>query len=292
MSKNRKKRRFHRRPINVLASALTTCGLYCGIASIFYAVSALLAQSDMFTNPPAILNDAMDMRKFSATLIFFAMIFDMLDGTVAKLTHTTSEFGKQLDSLCDLVSFGVAPGVLVFTAFLEKSLTEGGVTAPLGSGIAVIFVMCGALRLARYNVYQATRRDYFTGLPIPAAGVTIASFVLFRTYFELGDLALWILGPMTLALSYLMVSTLRYPKDKMKSLVLAPGNALQLLALIVLAIAAFDYASARSPAIVLFPASIMYVMVGIIDFIVGVVRKRPPATEPEQPASPAEEHHG
>ena len=280
MSRMRKKHRFKRRPINVLASALTICGLYCGIASIFWAIAALLAQSDLVTKPPAILNDASDMRKFSATLIFIAMVFDMLDGTVAKLTNTTSEFGKQLDSLCDLVSFGVAPGVLVFTAFLEKSLQDGGVTAPLGSTIAVIFAMCGALRLARYNVYQATRRDYFTGLPIPAAGVTIASFVLFRMYFEMGDIALWILGPMTLCLSYLMVSTLRYPKDKMKSLVLAPGNALKLLLVIVLGIAAFDYASARSPAIVLFPASLLYVLVGVVDFFVGVVRRRP-THEPE-----------
>ena len=289
MTKNRRKRRFRRRPINVLASALTTVGLYCGIASIFYSISALLAASPLFTKAPVLLDSPTDMRKFAATLIFFAMIFDMLDGTVAKLTRTTSEFGKQLDSLCDLVSFGVAPGVLIFSAFLDKSLQDGGVTAPLGSVLAVIYVICGALRLARYNVYQSTRRDYFTGLPIPAAGVTIASFMLFRTYFAMGDIALWILAPMTLALSYLMVSTLRYPKDKMKALVLAPGNALQLLALIVLAIAAFDYASARSPAIVLFPATLMYVFVGIVDYVVGVVRHRP-APEPEP--TPTEEHHG
>lgn len=288
MSRTRKKHRFKRRPINVLASALTICGLYCGIASIFYAISALLAQSNLYTHPSPILDNAIDMSKFSATMIFFAIIFDMLDGTVAKLTNTTSEFGKQLDSLCDLVSFGVAPGVLIFTLFLNQSLEDGGVTAPLGSGIAVIFVMCGALRLARYNVYQATRRDYFTGLPIPAAGGTIAAFVLFRTYFEMGDVALWILGPMSLGLAYLMVSTLRYPKDKMKSLVLAPGSALQLLALMVLAIAAFHYASERSPAIVLFPASLLYVFVGIVDFIIGIVRKRP-AQDAE--STPSEEPH-
>jgi CDP-diacylglycerol--serine O-phosphatidyltransferase len=290
MSKRKQRRRTKRRPINVLASALTTFGLYCGIASIFYSISALLADSELFTKAPALLDDSTDMRKFAATLIFFAMIFDMLDGTVAKLTRTTSEFGKQLDSLCDLVSFGVAPGVLVFTAFLEKSLTEGSVTAPIGSVLAVIFVICGALRLARYNVYQAAHRDYFTGLPIPAAGVTIASFVLFRIYFDMGDIALWILGPMTVLLSYLMVSTLRYPKDKMKSMVLAPGNALQLLALIVLAIAAFDYASARSPAIVLFPASLMYVMVGIVDLLYATIRRRPlhepDPTPGEQPPHP------
>lgn len=286
MRKPRKRRQFKRRPVNVLASALTTFSLYCGIASIFYSISALLADSDLFTEAPALLANSAEMRKFSATLIFFALVFDMLDGTVAKLTHSTSEFGKQLDSLCDLVSFGVAPGVLIYTAFLQESLQHGAVTAPIGSVLAIIYVICGALRLARFNVYQSSRRDYFTGLPIPAAGVTIASFTLFRVYFEMERMALWILGPMTVLLAYLMVSTLRYPKDKMKSLVLAPGNALQYLVLFALGIAIFDYFSAQSPAIVLFPLSLAYVLYGVGDFLYAVIRRRPlhePAPEEEQP---------
>ncbi len=286
MRKPRKRRQFKRRPVNVLASALTTFSLYCGIASIFYSISALLADSDLFTEAPALLANSTEMRKFSATLIFFALVFDMLDGTVAKLTHSTSEFGKQLDSLCDLVSFGVAPGVLIYTAFLQESLQHGAVTAPIGSVLAIIYVICGALRLARFNVYQSSRRDYFTGLPIPAAGVTIASFTLFRVYFEMERMALWILGPMTVLLAYLMVSTLRYPKDKMKSLVLAPGNALQYLVLFALGIAIFDYFSAQSPAIVLFPLSLAYVLYGVGDFLYAVIRRRPlhePAPEEEQP---------
>jgi CDP-diacylglycerol--serine O-phosphatidyltransferase len=293
MKKARSKRRqFRRRPINVLASAMTTFNLYCGIASIFYSVSALLGstlerlyvQLD-FTQRPALLDSPEDMLKFAATLIFFGLIFDMLDGTVAKLTHSTSEFGKQLDSLCDLVTFGVAPGVLVYTAFLQDAIADNHVTAPVGSVAAVIFVICGALRLARFNTYQADRREYFTGLPIPAAGITIASFILFQQYFVMEKVALWILGPMTLILAYLMVSTLRYPKDKMKSMVLAPGNALQLLALFVLGIGVFDFASSRSPAIVLFPAAVTYVLFGIGDYFYAVVRRRPlhePEPAPEQ----------
>lgn len=280
MNRHRKKRRMKRRPINVLASALTSFGLYCGIASIFASFSALLARTEVFTKDAMLLDDPTDFQKFAASLIFFALIFDMLDGTVAKLTHSTSEFGKQLDSLCDLVSFGVAPGVLVFSTFLEFSITEGGVTAPLGSVLAVIFVLCGALRLARFNVYQSDRRDYFTGLPIPAAGITIASFTLFRMHVDLGYWALWTIGPLALLLAYLMVSTLRYPKDKMKSMVLAPGHAMQLLVLCAIGIAVFDFASARSPALVLFPLTLVYVLFGVGDYLYSMLRHRPHA-EPE-----------
>lgn len=276
MNRNRKKRRLNRRPINVLASALTSFGLYCGVASIFASVSGLLARTEVFTKEAMLLNGPEDFQKFAASLIFVALIFDMLDGTVAKLTHSTSEFGKQLDSLCDLVSFGVAPGVLIFTTFLEvSSIHQGAVTAPLGSVLAVIFVLCGALRLARFNVYQADRRDYFTGLPIPAAGITIASFSLFRMHVDLGYWALWIVGPLALLLAYLMVSTLRYPKDKMKSMVLAPGHAMQLLVLCAIGIAVFDFASARSPALVLFPLSLIYVFFGIVEYLYSLIRRRP-----------------
>lgn len=233
-----------RRPINVLASALTSAGLYCGIASIFAAIDN-------------------DFEK-AAYFILGALIFDMLDGTVAKLTHSTSEFGKQLDSLADLVSFGAAPAVLIYTAYLFEQRALGTVMGRTGAVMAIIFVICAALRLARFNVYQSAMRQYFVGLPTPAAAIVVATFVLFTTYFEL-QVAYWILGPLTLGLAALMVSNLRYPKDQMKTFILGPRNAFRILALCAVAIAVFHYASEESPSIVLFPLAAAYVIYGLVD---------------------------
>lgn len=256
--KSRKRRRPRRKPINVLASALTTAGLYCGIASIFAAIDGNF--------------------KWAAYYILIAQVFDMLDGTVAKLTHTTSEFGKQLDSLCDLVSFGTAPAVLIYTAYLLESPNIGKMGERTGSVMAIIFVICGALRLARFNVYQSESRDYFVGLPIPAAAATVATFVLFTHHFEL-QVAHWVLTPLTLGLAYLMVSTLRYPKDRMKRMVLAPRNAFRLLVLCGFGLAVFHHASQHSPAIALFPLAAAYVIYGVADAIYFRLIRRAPAPE-------------
>ncbi len=250
LSRSRKRRKIRRRPINVLASVLTTFGLYCGTASIFAAIAGRYEKA--------------------AYLIGGALVFDILDGSVAKITRSVSEFGKQLDSLCDLVSFGVAPAVLIYTAYLQE---ERGVDTIADSVMAIVFVICGALRLARYNVYQSGARDYFVGLPNPAAGGTIASFVLFTQFFE-WRVAFWVLGPLTLALAYLMVSTVRYPKHQLKAFLLRPRHAFRFLALCVVGIAVFDYASKYSLAIVLFPLAMAYVFFGISDEIYTRLRRK------------------
>ena len=248
LRRRRKKRMSARRkPINVGASALTTAGLYCGIVSIFKSID-----QDF---------------KWAAYFIILAQIFDVLDGTFAKLTKTTSEFGKQLDSLADLSSFGVAPAVLIYTAYLHEAHSLGLVGGRTGAVMAIIFVVCAALRLARFNVYQSEIRDFFIGLPAPAAAATVATFVLFTHYFEL-QVAHWILTPLTLGLAYLMVSNLRYPKDVLKDLVLAPKNAFRLLVLCGIAIAVFHKAiDEHSPAIALFPLAALYVLYGVGDRI-------------------------
>ena len=252
----KRKQTLRRRPINVLASVMTTFSLYCGIASIFAAIAGRFETAAYF--------------------IGAAMVFDILDGTVARLTRSVSEFGKQLDSLCDLVSFGVAPAVLIYTAFLQEGQDIDGVMSRVGSVMAIIYVICGALRLARYNVYQSEVRDYFTGLPIPAAGAVISSFVLFTHYYEL-RVAFWVLGPLTLTLAYLMVSTVRYPKDKLKLFVLAPKNAFRFLALCVVGIAAFHYAVQHSPGIPLFLLSLSYALFGIAEGLIARFRRKPRA---------------
>ncbi|MFA6240669.1 MAG: CDP-diacylglycerol--serine O-phosphatidyltransferase [Candidatus Hydrogenedentales bacterium] len=235
-----------RRPINVLASAITTLNLYCGIASIFAAIEGHYEKA--------------------AYLIFAGIVMDMLDGSVAKMTKSVSEFGKQLDSLCDVVTFGVAPAVLIFTVYLPE---EVNLVSRTGAVMAIIYAICTALRLARFNVYQSEIREYFIGLPSPAAAATVGSFVLFTEYFEM-KVAFWVLGPLTLSLAYMMVSTLRYPKDKMKSMVLAPRHGFRLLAICAVAIAIFDQASRHSPSIVLFPMAASYCLFGVVD---GVYRR-------------------
>ena len=145
----RRLRKIRRRPINVLASAVTITGLYFGIASIFHSID--------------------QNYKDAAYFILLAMLCDIFDGSVAKLTNSVSEFGKELDSLCDLVSFGAAPAVLIYTAYLAEERMGGSVFGKAGAVIAIIYVICSALRLARYNIYQSHIRDYFRRNFDPAA---------------------------------------------------------------------------------------------------------------------------
>ncbi len=260
---------IRRKPINVLASVMTTMNLYCGIASIFASIGAEFGKAAIF--------------------ILVGIIFDTLDGAVARITKSTSDFGKELDSLCDIVTFGVAPGVLVFTCYLPDAPTlhlaltddQESIIGHIGSYVAIVYIICAALRLARFNTFQAERTDYFTGLPSPAAGGTLASFVLFLSYFEdklvtsnLGPLAYFLLGPMALLTAFLMVSTVRYPKNKMKSFVLAPRRAFFALGLYALPIVAIHYAVSKSPSIVLFPLGAAYVLYGIGDTLYHMLFRR------------------
>lgn len=253
MSALRRKRRKRlgkkRRPINVLASAMTTMSLYMGTASIFASIGG--------------------EYETAAYLILGAIIFDMLDGTVARLTHSTSEFGKQLDSLCDLVSFGAAPAVLVFSVYLQHAPAgdEGSFIGKSGAFVAIIFVICAALRLARFNTYQSSMRESFVGLPTPAAGATVASFVIFLRFFGFfkSSFEYYAVGALTLLTAGLMVSAVRYPKDRMKSFVLAPNHAFMVLGVIAYAVAVIHYAVTISPAIVLFPVMCTYLLFGLGD---------------------------
>jgi len=247
----RTKRRVRRRPINVLASVFTTLNLYCGVVSIFASIG--------------------EQYEKAVYLILAAIVFDILDGSVARITKSVSEFGKELDSLCDLVSFGVAPAVLIYTSFPPEGAELTTAAARVNSVPAIFFVICSALRLARFNAYQSDQCNIFTGLPTPAAGGTIAAFVLFARHFELQS-AVWLLAALALGLSYLMVSTIHYPKDKVKLFVLAPRHAIRMLGICAIVIAVFHYAT--SPAIVLFPLVMSYVLFGVVDEVYKYLKQR------------------
>jgi CDP-diacylglycerol--serine O-phosphatidyltransferase len=188
-----------RRSLSIVPSLFTVGNIFCGYYSI---VSTLRGRWD-----------------FAAILIGIGYILDGLDGRVARLTKTTSEFGLQLDSIADVITFGVAPGVLAFNwGFGASEGIDGGVARnvhQLGSLATFAFVVCGALRLARFNLQatlppEKTSKRYFVGLPIPAAAGMIASIVhFFKTpTLMVGSALLW--SFLILLLAFLMISTVRY----------------------------------------------------------------------------------
>ena len=146
-----------------------------------------------------------------AWLIVLAGLFDLLDGFMARLANATSSFGVELDSLSDIVSFGVAPGILVYM-FALKDLGTPGIL------VSALPALCGAVRLARFNVEAVTANySYFRGLPIPAqATMSVAFFLTFHNQLELFDVfgngLKSVVIPMVIILSLLMVSTVPFDK--------------------------------------------------------------------------------
>jgi CDP-diacylglycerol--serine O-phosphatidyltransferase len=182
------------RGIYLLPNLLTSGGLFCGVFSI-----AQTMEGFYFT---------------AALALLAAMVFDALDGRVARMTQTTSRFGIEFDSLCDLVSFGVAPGVLIY----RWALMPWGVWGWLATAL---FVCCAAVRLARFNLLVGkVDGRFFVGLPVPAASLALASIVLIYNYlghFGLPDKRIALLL-VTYALAVLMVSSVPYPSFKQLNL--------------------------------------------------------------------------
>lgn len=176
---------YRRRGIYLLPNLFTIAGLFAG----FYAI--VTAMEGYFSN--------------AAIAIFVAMIMDFFDGRVARLTNTQSAFGAELDSLSDMVSFGVAPALVVYSWSLES-------LGKLGWLAAFIFAASGALRLARFNTQvQMSDKRYFQGLPIPAAAGILASMVWLSVDSEIpGDVVDRIAAVLAVLTAILMVSNIRY----------------------------------------------------------------------------------
>lgn len=178
-----------RKGIYLLPNLLTTAGLFSG----FYAVIA--SMNDRF--------------EAAAIAIFIAMIFDGLDGRVARLTNTQSAFGAEYDSMADIVSFGIAPSIVVYNWALS-GLGKAGWLA------AFVFVAGGALRLARFNTQVGVAdKRFFQGLAIPAAAAILASMVWFGVDAEIdGKDVSYLVAAVTFLLGLLMVSNFRYNSFK------------------------------------------------------------------------------
>src|SRR3990172_7525997 len=203
----------------IIPSLLTAANLFCG----FYAIVSVL-KSDYVT---------------AAISILIAMLFDGFDGKIARLTNSTSRFGVAFDSLADLVSFGVAPGLLIYTWALNGY-------GKIGWLAVFLFVVCGAMRLARFNVQTSVSDNkFFMGLPIPAAAVLIVTYLL----------------------AYLMVSTIKYRSFKDVHLgERKPLSALVAAVLLLIVIVA-------QPQIMLFVLFVLYASSGPVERLFVPVRR-------------------
>jgi CDP-diacylglycerol--serine O-phosphatidyltransferase len=175
-----------RKGVYILPNLFTSAGLFAG----FYSIICTL-QGDLH---------------LAAIMVLVAQLCDVMDGRIARLTRTTSSFGVQYDSLADLVAFGVAPGILVWRWALQPWGRWGWLAATL-------YVTCGALRLARFNVQAGSvERRHFIGLPIPAAADVVASTVLMYFYFGGQGAAnkMLVMPLLITGLAALMVSEIRY----------------------------------------------------------------------------------
>lgn len=229
-TKRNTKEKSHR-GIYILPNIFTSLNLFFG----FYAVIAAIN------------------GKFvaAAVAIIIGVLFDIMDGKIARATNTTSKFGLEYDSLADLISFGLAPGLMIYLWSL-RSLGR------LGWLAAFLFMACGALRLARFNSQvDVISSDYFMGLPIPAGAGMASTVVLFCHKFGIqAKINPIIILVMLYVLSFLMVSTIKYNSFKKPELFKKMNfNVLVAILLILIFIAA-------QPSIALFLLALTYVVSG------------------------------
>jgi CDP-diacylglycerol--serine O-phosphatidyltransferase len=228
--------------VYLLPNTLTLCGMFCGFYAIMSAINGNFISA--------------------AWAIVLANIFDGLDGWIARLTNTTTRFGVELDSLSDLVAFGVAPAVMMY----KWSLVPFG---RFGWAAAFLFVACGALRLARFNVQTgAPGSKAFKGMPIPGAATILASVVIFFYWYEVVPERNIFFPLFTIALSLLMVSTLRF--HGLKEIDFKEKKPFWVLIVFVL----FLFVLLVHPSSAIFVFAMVYLVWGIIENIALAAKRR------------------
>ena len=231
---------------SIIPNLFTLANLFCGFGSIIASMEGHLDRAALF--------------------ILLAGIFDALDGVIARLVNSASEFGVELDSLCDVVSFGVAPSIMLYAIFFNEWLNWGLLIASMPALFAV-------LRLARFNVQLTSMEDkaYFRGMPVPAAAFTIVSYVYFthpdesipdewRPYLLVGLIALTSLA---------MVSTIKYdnmPRPTLRAIKERPFVFVVFLGGVVASIATAGKA--------IFPFMVLYMVGGAIRHLVLYIQGR------------------
>lgn len=232
--------------VYILPNFLTSLSLLCG----FYAIVATMQGHYLY----------------AAWAIIVSGLFDGLDGRIARMTGTTSRFGVEYDSLADLVAFGVAPAVLAFGWVLSAHGRWGWVAA-------FLYVACGAIRLARFNVQSSGgggSGSYFTGLPIPAAAGMVATTVIFCFHLDIADkMLLSILFVVLIyVLAFLMVSTLRFQSFKQFDFRnRKPFNSVVIAILLI-------YIVASEPQIMLFAMCLTYALSGPVGYAMHLTKKK------------------
>lgn len=240
-----------RKGVYILPNLLTTGGMASGFYAMINAIDGDYVQAAWF--------------------IVLAAIFDLFDGRVARMTRTTSAFGVQYDSLADLSAFGVAPAIVLYL----WALRDFGQTGWLA---AFLFFVCGALRLARFNVQAAEpagpSKKHFTGLPIPIAAITTAATVILHTHI-LGNVEVhsFFVLILVFSLAFLMVSTIPY--RSFKDIDLKGGRSFQALVCFIILILLI----LSNPPVMVFCVAMAYVAHGPIEMVVrGTKRARQIAT--------------
>ncbi len=274
-----RERRGLKKGLYLLPSAFTAANIGMG----YYAVMASLRGFQLLDTDATAATANFDN---AARAIGWAMLFDALDGRIARMTKTTTEMGIQLDSLADLLTFGIAPAVLAYAWGYGSSLPDGSQAQKLGWFVSFMFLICGALRLARFNV-QATRprtlaegsakvdKKNFLGLPIPAAAGLLAALIHFAprpllTYGgDYSTLYAGLLMGAVAVLGALMVSTIRYSSFK----TLGAGKRSTIMVMpIIAAVGMLVWLFSRY---VLLTIVSLYVLHGIVFRLFALFRSRP-----------------
>lgn len=280
--------------IYLLPSAFTAANIIMGYYAVMGALRGFQMLHDGGAGAPDFVRATTHFDN-AARAIGWAILFDTLDGRIARLTKTTTEIGVQLDSIADVLTFGIAPAVLVYAWGFGATFSEGTPQHKLGWFVSFMFLICGAFRLARFNV-QATRprplaegsvkvdKKSFVGLPIPAGAGLIAAIIHFSpeplvTELHGADRATLFSGlliALVAALSILMVTTIRYTAFK------TVGAGRRSTSIAVIFIALIGMLVWLFSKYVLLTLVAAYVLHGIVFRLVGLFRRRPVSARAEE----------
>lgn len=234
------------------------------------SIPNLFTVGNLFLGIVAIILVFNEKPDYAAMMVLIAMLLDGVDGRVARALNAQSEFGKELDSLSDVISFGVAPAFIMYVvAFQELNPAAAWI-------VTAIFPICGALRLARFNVKAGTP-GYFIGLPIPAAGGVLCTLALFYK-----DIPVAVLLGSSLLLSYLMISNIKYPNFKKVGI---PRGAVWVVpGIVAIAVVLGIWLPNHLPKIIFIPL-VLYALYGLkknVDRRISKSRKRRLAKQQEE----------
>ena len=241
----------------IFPNVFTALNIFCGFLAIIYVARE---------NP--------DFAKAS-WLIVFAAVFDSLDGKIARMTKSFSEFGIEFDSLADIVSFGVAPAILIYQVYFYE-------LGDLGKLLSFLPLLLGGIRLARFNInVSGFEKGDFTGMPIPASAICLASFVIFSREFA-NPMAIYSKAfiPLVILMSFLMISNIGYETMPRFSLKRGKANVVKLVIVLtsLTSIAVFRE-------VVLFPLVLGYIFYGIVRRIVQLFKNNTNGIEPADPTT-------